>query len=250
MSSKPWADQPFSLTPTPGADKSTTSKHSCVWVANEMAHAHNSMLRALNSIYLQCTALTSETDISDLLIYCRMWKDWIHHHHEAEETLFFPAVEKLPGTPAGAMQSNVEQHHAFEPGLQRFEEYVRGCEEGNEKFSAEKLKAIVDSFGETLTDHLKDEIPTLLRLEGVDSKALREAYGLFDKELRKGEKDALYPIVMGCSDKSFEGGNTFPEAPFFVPYVIHYYFERKYKGSWRFNPCTAWSQPRLLVFLN
>jgi hypothetical protein len=30
-----------------------------------------------------------------------MWKDWIHHHHHAEETIFFPALEKLSGVSRG-----------------------------------------------------------------------------------------------------------------------------------------------------
>jgi hypothetical protein len=174
------------------------------------------------------------------------------------------------------MQPNIEEYHIFEPGLKRFGDYVKDCEDGKGKFGADRLTQIIDSFGETLAVHLKDEISTLLRLEGADSKAVEAAYQRFDEDIWSGRRsvytlpshpypaaivrctdyesctsqDALYPIVMGCSDKTHEGGNTFPSVPFFVPYLVHYHFERKYRGSWRFNPCTTRSKPRPLVFLS
>lgn len=42
--------------------------------------------------------------------------------------------------------------------------------------------------------------------------------------------------------------HDFPSVPFFVPYVIHYVFGAKYRGAWRFNPCTAWRDRKELAF--
>lgn len=216
-----------------------------------MAQAHNGMLRALNSIYLQAPHLTTPTDIADLLTYCGMWTGWVAHHHHAEETLFFPPVEQLAGVSQGLMSKNVEQHHVFEGGLKTFAAYVEDCKGGRKRFDATELKAIIDGFGPDLARHLSDEIPTLLQLEKcTDEVGLARAYDAFELDLRNGDKFVQYPIVFGSADRTYEGGNDFPVVPFFVPYLVHYYFERQYQGSWRFNPCDTWGKPRPLQFLD
>lgn len=42
---------------------------------------------------------------------------------------------------------------------------------------------------------------------------------------------------------------NFPPFPFFMPYIVHYLWSRKNKGSWRFLPCDAWSRPKELPFV-
>jgi hypothetical protein len=58
----------------------------------------------------------------------------------------------------------------------------------------------------------------------------------------------LFPIVFGSSDASYEEGFTWPEAPAPIRYVVHYFFERKYQGAWRFSPSTTWGERRPLLF--
>lgn len=92
----PWADTPFPLIPTPGRglDLSPSSpNHSSIYLAREMACAHNGMLRALNSIYNQCLYVSRPQDVKDLLTYTKFWAGWIHVHHDAEGEMFFPDVE-------------------------------------------------------------------------------------------------------------------------------------------------------------
>ncbi len=68
----PWADQPFALVPT---TKMTNPKVSpeIAWVADDMANAHNAMIRALNSMYLQAPYVKKEADIHDLCLYAEFW---------------------------------------------------------------------------------------------------------------------------------------------------------------------------------
>jgi hypothetical protein len=61
-------------------------------------------------------------------------------------------------------------------------------------------------------------------------------------------QDQLYPLVMGCADRAYEGGNNFPDAPWFAFYVIHYWMERKHSSVWRFNPSTTWGDRRPFYF--
>ena len=104
----------------------------------------------------------------------------MHHHHDAEEKEFFPNIETISGI-EGLMKQNVEQHRAFTPGFEQFEEYCRTCPPA--EYDGEKLKALVEGFAETLTRHLYDEIETLRALDKYDSVRIRQAYLRFEKSL-------------------------------------------------------------------
>ena len=58
------------------------------------------------------------------------------------------------------------------------------------------------------------------------------------------------PCVMGCVDRTYEGGmhKDFPPWPFFIPYLVHYWLGRTHQGAWRFCPSDMWGQPRPLQF--
>jgi hemerythrin-like domain-containing protein len=104
----------------------------------------------------------------------------MHHHHDAEETIFFPSIEKITGV-EGIMERNIEQHRAFTPGFEAFDTYTRTCIPGD--YDAVKLKSLIDSFAEPLHRHLKEEIETLQGLNKYDSEEIRKAYKRFEKSL-------------------------------------------------------------------
>ncbi|EHL02819.1 hypothetical protein M7I_1081 [Glarea lozoyensis 74030] len=144
------------------------------------------MIRALNSIYNQCIYVKKPQDIRDLLLYSKFWCDWIHEHHDEEEKLLFPAIERITKVD-GIMEKNVAQHEAFMPGLEEFQRYAETTKP--ELYDGQQLRDIIDKFGSKLTVHLTEEIETLLGLESYDGPVLKEAYIKFDLELRK-VKDA------------------------------------------------------------
>jgi len=197
---KPWADTPFKLIPTPGESDDVNTLSAIVWVAREMACAHNGMLRGLNSVYQQCIFVHEAKDIEDLLLYTKFWCDWIDEHHEGEETIFFPQVEIVTGV-EGLMAKNVAQHHAFLPGLQKLKKYTSETKAGN--YTGEELRRVVDEFGAMLTRHLTEEIATLLDLEAYDAKALKVAYVEFDEAMRQGEKVRAVSILNSLANKGY-----------------------------------------------
>ncbi|KAI4246727.1 MAG: hypothetical protein L6R40_001756 [Gallowayella cf. fulva] len=179
MSSQ-WVDKPYPLIGT--APFSKDSAHAAYYVATQMALAHNGILRGLNSIYLQATHLPREDlDVTrDFLTYCQCWCESMHHHHEAEETNFFPSIELISGV-EGLMERNVEQHRAFTPGFDRFQEYSRTCLPKD--YDGRKIRSLIQDFAEPLTQHLHDEIETLRALDMYDSGRIRQAYQRFEKIL-------------------------------------------------------------------
>jgi len=246
-SSAPWVDGPFPLVETP-AYKSQQVLPS-EYIANDMALAHNTFIRSLNSIYLQADGVTKEKDIADFLFYCQCWIRSLHHHHHTEETTIFPRLEEAVGQ-KGLMDRNVEQHHAFLPGLDAYEQYVKSTPPAN--FSSKKLKEIIDSFAAKLVEHLHEEIQTLVDLKQWDPEGkLRVDYDKAVAELITSiDMHTDFPWFLANHDKSYENGVlAWPPVPFFVPYLIKYWYSRKHAGAWRFCSCDYFGKPRPLQFL-
>jgi hemerythrin-like domain-containing protein len=147
-----------------------------------MALAHNGILRGLNSIYLQATHIPREDldTIQDFLTYCQCWCESMHHHHDAEEKVFFPSIELISDV-RGIMERNIEQHRSFTPGFDLLQEYSRTCLP--EDYDGEKIRSLIEVFAEPLARHLYDEIETLRALDKYDSGRIRQAYQRFEKIL-------------------------------------------------------------------
>jgi hemerythrin-like domain-containing protein len=147
-----------------------------------MSLAHNGIIRGLNSIYLQAPHIPRSdlATVRDFLTYCQCWGESMHHHHDAEEEVFFPFLAEITGVP-GVMERNIEQHRAFTPGFEAFQEYARTCRP--EEYSGERIRGLIEDFAEPLTQHLHDEIETLRGLDKYDSVRVRQAYRRLEKLL-------------------------------------------------------------------
>lgn len=82
------------------------------------------------------------------------------------------------------MEKNIEQHHAFLPGLEAWTKYISECRknEGSD-FDAARFTKLIDGFAPQLTAHLAEEIPTLLALDKYNIAEVKRAWGLFDKAM-------------------------------------------------------------------
>lgn len=210
-----------------------------------MAFAHNAMLRGINAIYLQAPNVRQPADVADLLFFAKAWTTWISHHHHLEETRMFPGFEKVAKVD-GLLQGNVDQHHTFEPGLARLLQYAIST--SPEDFSAAELRAIIDSFAAALRQHLAEEITTLLALRPYNGPALLAVYQECEASASDQPKTEVFPMVLGLCDKTFQGGNSWPEMPWYAPYMVDWIFGWTHRGAWRFLPSNIHGQPRKLVF--
>jgi hemerythrin-like domain-containing protein len=204
---KPWADQPFSLLAIPGQpDAPSCSNPGVMTVAIEMANVHNALLRGLNSIYLQAPHITQATDITDLLFYTKAWTETVNHHHELEETLFFPRVHEVAkeaGEMEDLMTRNVEQHHTFEPKMVEMAEWVGEVRQGRKEYDGKTLVGLIDSFAPVLTQHLHDEIGTLIGLEkcnGDEIKWAMENVAKAGRSMVDPVRQSLRGVVPVCEE--------------------------------------------------
>ncbi|KAJ9148895.1 Hemerythrin HHE cation binding domain-containing protein [Pleurostoma richardsiae] len=251
---KPWADGPFELIPTPSSlgDKPKGSQA----IVPEMLIVHNFLLRGINSIYLQCVNVErSPAVIPDFVNFAACWGSLLHEHHEAEETMMFPSMEKLAGV-TGLMDANVDQHRAFHGGLEAYEGYLSSVKEGKEKYDGQKLRGLIDSFMPVLRQHLHDEIDTLVKLSQYEDKADWDKWfkDLQAEILKKANDPKVkveeFPYALQTHDTTFEGGKyaAWPPMPWFVLILFRWVFVPKHKGWWQFAPCDTHGRPRDLPF--
>jgi len=132
-----------------------------------MALAHNSFFRGLNAVYLQAPFIQLPKDVSDFLVYCQCWFEMVSHHHDAEESLFFPAIAAY-SRQESIMEGNIEGHKAFHDGLARFGEYVYASKPDD--YDGMELRKLIDVFAESFERHMRDEIKSLLALEKYGGK--------------------------------------------------------------------------------
>ncbi|KAL2108822.1 hypothetical protein VUR80DRAFT_3327 [Thermomyces stellatus] len=255
-SSAPWADEPFALIATPSKRLDNSLGH--VYCASEMAHSHNTIIRGLNAILQQAPNVPAAKnddfvaqDVTDLLFYVKSWAKMVHHHHWVEESYIFPEIERVSNRP-GLMDDPKHQHELFHDGLEALLKYASDTPPGDYRWEHPGgMKAIIDSFSKHLTDHLYDEIDVLLGMSDVDSVELRDTWAKAEKIAKQTGNVAMlydvFPTVLGCADKTYEGGHDFPPLPCVLPYLVKYWFASG-NGAWRFNPCDWWGNPRPLAF--
>lgn len=253
-----WADSPFPLLPIPGTPgASITTNTGLLSICVEMANVHNLLLRGLNSIYNQGPYVRDATDVADFMLYVKAWADTVHHHHKGEERLFFPFADDLARSAGlcededeSLMHGNVEQHRAFEAGLLEMTQYVDSVRNDTQAYEWERLKRLIDGYANVLTTHLHEEIESLINLEKCDGDKLRKRFAMTAEEGAKtADPTLVIPLVLGCIDRNYPGSENFPPVPFFVPWLNTYWFTRKHKGCWRFNPSDHWGRPQRLQFL-
>jgi hypothetical protein len=108
-----------------------------------MTHAHNVLIRGLNSIYQQGAFVSDPQDVSDFLFYCLAWVKTVEHHHAAEEKTLFPELEKFTNNP-DIMAENKHQHDAFLAGLTDFEYNTRDLPLERSKIETRRLHTRLD----------------------------------------------------------------------------------------------------------
>lgn len=216
--------------------------------ATEMALVHNAISRAFNGIYQQAL-FVQPYEYSSFVAYCLACFKGLEAHHKGEEDHLFPEIEKATGK-KGLMEVNVAQHEAFHSGLHKWGEYVSSLNSGDpSKYSGQEMIAIMDEFLEPLSQHLNDEIPTLIALAEYGDKL--DLKGIMDKEaeqvLAHMSKTTQIPVVLLNHDVTFEGGmHNFPPIPGPVRWVLMRVCTMFHSDWWRFATCDTAGKPKPL----
>jgi hypothetical protein len=159
----------------------------------------------------------------------------------------------------------ISRSHAFHKGLEAYGEYTKDCAESRKTFDGAHIVSIIDSFGAALTEHLTDEIKTLLGLRRFGEETMKDYpalgaqmgqnalvcpahqkqrysfhCGLLTRTPQKhaGFKTGLL-FMLVVIDRQFEGGrwSDFPPAPGHILFLLRNVFYYFNKSWWKFGPC-------------
>ncbi|KAK5261066.1 hypothetical protein LTR20_007683 [Exophiala xenobiotica] len=229
--------------------ESVPKNHAALWCARQMAQIHNTIIRALNASWNHAVSIQPSTqEAADFLFFNQQICSTLEHHHKAEDDYLFPTVEKMLDRP-GAMEGNSKGHESFAEGLAIYRKYVFLTKPS--EFNGVTLRHIIESFAPDMIQHLHDEIPTLVGLHRLDSKALMRVWK-HAEHLATKDTDlyAVAPWMLGCQDRSFtiDGHKPdFPELPWILEVVARSWLARKYAGAWKFCPSDLNGRRRQII---
>ncbi|OWP05231.1 hypothetical protein B2J93_7973 [Marssonina coronariae] len=251
-----WPAVPFKLISETGAltMSSIPPSHHCIAAARYMAQTHNTIFRALNSIYHHAPLVSPGTaEAASLLAYCVITYEFMHHHQVVEEQVYFPAIEAASGI-TGLMNENVTQHLAMELGMEAFRRYAENTRQGG--YSGEKLRELIMGFKEAYEKHQHEEIATILELGGkVNSAVMKECDMLFRNEAeRQSDVYKAAPFVLSAQDSTFvfDSSTSHPYlynnriSRFFIPIFVYYCMYGRHASAWAFAPSTVRGEPKPL----
>ncbi|KAJ7222457.1 hypothetical protein GGX14DRAFT_428806 [Mycena pura] len=204
--------------------------------AINMAIAHNMFIRGINAVYAQAEGI-KEDQVKPFVFFCVSFLGMIHHHHHLEETLQFPFFETKLG--AHAMEHNVEQHHEFMDRMNDLEMYLKEVQDGKVPYDGTTIIAKLDSFSDSLVQHLIDEISTLESSKmraAFTVKDLQDHEAEFTKRLLKEVSLSIdLPLGLVCHDKST--ADYWPPVPLPVKWLVKFALFRLHSDAWAFGPC-------------
>lgn len=169
-----WADTPYRLIDTTRAESKLDipEDHFCREMAYLMSQIHNTILRGLNAVYNQALGVQrhgSKKDIAHFLVYNQCMFEFLHHHHDNEEDIFFPQLVKLAGD-NHLFDLELDEHKQFTAGAEEYKKYIYGVRP--EEFEGEKLVKLIEAFGDILHKHLVSEVEMLLSM----SECIRSSF--------------------------------------------------------------------------
>ncbi|KAK9311348.1 hypothetical protein V1524DRAFT_411806 [Lipomyces starkeyi] len=178
-----------------------------------MALVHNIIIRGRNSVYLQAPKLKN-ADVPDFLNYCQAWYWFVVGHHDSEEAVLFPTIEKATGV-KGIMDEDVKEHAAFHHGLAEMKSYIETRLATPSKYNGDEFVKIFDSFAEAFHSHLTNEPLKLVSLAryNFDMKTIGDATA--QHALQRYSTTGVLPILWYNLDTKYEGGiwEDFPPLP-------------------------------------
>jgi len=211
----------------------------------DMAGAHYVFMKAGIQVYEHAPNVPKEK-VKDFILYALQWTSSIEHHHDMEETVYYPSLN-----PKFDSSEIITEHAAFTSGLHDFQEHLVSClpagtswgygktagPHEQQKFDAQHVLTLMDQFVPPMASHLTHEI------ELISAQHLRDT-GISEQELKKiGDVQLKHLQAMPLTTFATffvlhaPPNSDFPPAPapirnFLVPYVLTY----PNRKLWQFAP--------------
>ncbi|KAJ7640839.1 hypothetical protein DFH06DRAFT_1271425 [Mycena polygramma] len=172
-------------------------------------------------------------DLDNFLGYCRAWATSIVGHHDSEEDVLFPFLNKKLD-----FSTEIEQHTHVAAGLTAIISYIDESTADHSKFEGSKLKGLMESLSGHLFPHLDEEVEDL---------AAEKLKVFTPEEITQAGKD-LMVYIRAHSDKYItlpfmrchtppELKEVWPPFPWIVKrFVVPWLLAPKHAGYWKYAP--------------
>ncbi|EIN08723.1 hypothetical protein PUNSTDRAFT_102186 [Punctularia strigosozonata HHB-11173 SS5] len=197
-----------------------------------MIHAHNTFKFGYDIIVSHLDNPPLD-DLKNFIGYCQAWVDSIEGHHDAEEEVVFPFLNRKLD-----FSQEQEQHKLIHSSLQTLTEKLTAAKADPSKFDAAELKAIVTGFKDPLYQHLDEEVAHLApeNMKDFDQKELLDLNLALDKHAKShGDPFLLVPFMRSHTPPELK--DSWPPMPWMLrKVVIPYMLAKRYSGYWKYAP--------------
>ncbi|KAF9267120.1 hypothetical protein L218DRAFT_955602, partial [Marasmius fiardii PR-910] len=195
-----------------------------------MAWLHLVVWNSWKSAYYYADKHPNE-DFANYAEYAWTAVEFLEGHHDAEEKVLFPALEKKI---SGSMAKNEAQHESFLKPLVDLGEYVKSARDGKAQFDAKTYREQVDKILLPVMEHLADELDTLKGSELLKHFTEDElaALNTLTHKAQQGDSHKNLPFIL----QNLPPNSPFPPAPAFVTKLLGpWVFYWKYRPLWKYT---------------
>ncbi|EJD39076.1 hypothetical protein AURDEDRAFT_116273 [Auricularia subglabra TFB-10046 SS5] len=197
-----------------------------------MIHAHNTFKFGYD-IIMEHLENPPKDDLPNFLGYCEAWAISIVGHHDAEEEVVFPFLNRKLD-----FGKEAEEHKVVHSTISTILALLTAAKADPSAFDAGRLKQILVDFREPLYSHLDEEVEHIApaNLTAFDKQELLELNQSLDKHAKShGDPFLLVPFMRSHTPPELK--DSWPPMPWILrKVVIPYVLARRYSGYWKYAP--------------
>ncbi|KZW02261.1 hypothetical protein EXIGLDRAFT_735740 [Exidia glandulosa HHB12029] len=197
-----------------------------------MIHAHNTFKFGYD-IILKHLDNPPTNDLPNFIGYCEAWAISIVGHHDAEEEVVFPFLNRKMD-----FHKEQDEHKVIHDTVDAILTFLTAAKADPSKFDAAHLKQILVEFREPLYSHLDEEVEHIApaNMTVFDKKELLELNASLDKHAKShGDPFMLVPFMRSHTPPELK--DSWPPMPWVLrKVVIPYVLARRYSGYWKYAP--------------
>ncbi|KAK9431769.1 hypothetical protein V1505DRAFT_367825 [Lipomyces doorenjongii] len=169
-------------------------------------------------------------DLSNFLGYCEVWCVGLIDHHDAEEIVMFPELQKKVD-----FAEEIEDHKKIHDFLVKFLDQIRCALKDQDSFDPAGMIQTLKDVESTLISHLRQEIIDLApaRLEVFSEKEIMEIMDTAEKYAISHCQMVFIPFFRSHTPPEYK---FFPSLPGPFRNILLPFLAIRYRGYWKYSP--------------
>ncbi|KAK9238020.1 hypothetical protein V1525DRAFT_402206 [Lipomyces kononenkoae] len=195
-----------------------------------MCRLHNAFETAFNNTLTLLEEPRSD-DLKNFLGYCKAWCKVLLSHHNNEELIMFPYLQRRLD-----FAKELEQHRSMHKSLEELLEKIALARKDPTKFDPKGLIQILKSAEDNLKAHLRQEIEDLApeRLKVFAGEEMEELMSSLYKYVMKHENPVLVlPFVRSHTPAEYK---SWPPLPWAIEKLLLPLLALRHRGYWKYSP--------------